>query len=244
MHIRHMPRVSARYWLAIALASLFGTNLGDLYAHDSGLGLIGGVPILAALAVAVFLVERRDAASRELYYWLAIIIIRTGATNIADYSKHRMPYPVFGALLTALLIGFVWASLRGGDHLARAKGATGMPETGTAYWAAMLSAGVFGTFFGDVAQHLVGQGPASLLLGVLLIAGLVVWKAGGASRFWLYWVVVAIARTSGTAMGDFLAESDALSIGLPVATLITGTAFALVLILWPRREKIRLAHAI
>ena len=82
------------------------------------------------------------------------------------------------------------------------------------------------------------------MLGALLLGALGVWKTGGASRVWLYWLVVAIARTSGTAMGDFLAESDALSIGLPVATLITGTAFALVLILWPRGEKAKLAHAI
>ncbi len=244
MHIRHMPKVNARYWLAIALASLFGTNLGDLYAHDSGLGLIGGVPILAAVAAAVFLVERRDAAPREVYYWLAIIIIRTGATNIADYFKHKMPYPVFGVLLTALMVGFAWVSLRDSDRLDRAEEAAGMPGTGASYWAAMLSAGVFGTFFGDVVQHGIGQGQASLLLGALLIAGLAIWKVGGASRFWFYWGVVAIARTSGTAMGDFLAESDALSIGLPLATLISGTAFVLALTLWPRHEKTRLAHAL
>lgn len=243
MHIRHMPKVNARYWAAISLASLFGTNLGDLYAHDSGLGLIGGVPILAALAAIVFLVERRDAAPRELYYWLVIIIIRTGATNIADYLKHKISYPVFGLILTVLLVGFAWASLQSGERLARAEEAKGMPQTGTYYWAAMLSAGVFGTFFGDVAQHLIGQGQASLALGALLAGALTVWRLGGASRFWLYWIVVAVARTSGTAMGDWLAENDGLSLGLPIATLISGCAFAGVLILWPRRRAAELAPA-
>jgi uncharacterized membrane-anchored protein len=118
-----------------------------------------------------------------------------------------------------------------------------MPGTGASYWAAMLSAGVFGTFFGDVAQHLLGQGPASLLLGALLLVALGIWALGGASRFWLYWIVVAVARTSGTAMGDWLAENEALSIGLPAATLITGCAFAAVLVLWPRGGKIQLSHA-
>jgi uncharacterized membrane-anchored protein len=238
-----MPKVNARYWAAISLASLFGTNLGDLYAHDSGFGLIGGVPILAALAAAVFLVERRDETPRELYYWLVIIIIRTGATNIADYLKHKMSYPLFGLILTLLLAGFAWASLRGSERLARAEEAKGMPRTGTSYWAAMLSAGVFGTFVGDVAQHLIGQGQASLALGALLAGALAVWRFGGASRFWLYWIVVAVARTSGTAMGDWLAENDALSIGLPVATLISGCAFVAVLVLWPRRANTALAHA-
>jgi len=244
MQIRHMPTVGARYWAAIAMASLFGTNLGDLYAHDSGLGLIGGVPILAVLAAAVFLVERRDPQPREAWYWLLIIIIRTGATNIADYFKHQMPYPLFGLILSVLLAGFAWASLQGGDRQARAEESRGMPRTGMFYWAAMLSAGVFGTFFGDVAQHLIGRGEASLALGLVLLAALAIWKVGGEARFWFYWVVVAVARTSGTAMGDWLAETETLSIGLPLATLITGSAFTLALILWPRRERTGLAHAL
>jgi uncharacterized membrane-anchored protein len=245
MQIRHMPRVDARYWSAIAMASLFGTNLGDLYAHDSGLGLIGGVPVLIALAAVVFLVERRDQTPRELYYWLLIIIIRTGATNIADYGKHQMPYVVFGAILSVLMLGFAWASLRGNDAAElSAETRRGMPKTGAYYWAAMLSAGVFGTFFGDVAQHLIGQGPAALALAVLLLATLALWRAQGASRIWLYWLAVAVARTAGTAMGDFLAEDETLNIGLTIATLITGTVFTLILLAWPRRSKLAPAPAL
>lgn len=235
MQIRHMPRVDARYWSAIAMASLFGTNLGDLYAHDSGLGLIGGVPVLIALAAIVFLVARRDTAPRELYYWLLIIIIRTGATNIADYGKHQMPYPLFGAILSVLMIGFAWASLRDRDAAERtAEAKRGMPKTGAVYWAAMLSAGIFGTFFGDVAQHLIGRGVASLVLAAALLVTLAIWRAQGASRIWLYWLTVAVARTAGTAMGDWLAESDTLSIGLPIATAITGASFVAILLFWPR----------
>jgi uncharacterized membrane-anchored protein len=238
MQIRHMPRVDARYWAAIAMASLFGTNLGDLYAHDSGLGLIGGVPILAALAAMVFLVERRDGVPREAYYWLLIIIIRTGATNIADYVKHQIPYAVFGTILTVLLVGFTAMSLRANDRAEQAAEAErGMPKTGGAYWCAMLTAGVFGTFFGDVAQHLIGQGEAALTLAILLLAALGLWRARAAGRVWIYWLVVAVARTAGTAMGDWLAESDMLSLGLPVATAMTGIVFTAILVFWPRKAK-------
>jgi uncharacterized membrane-anchored protein len=232
-----MPKVNARYWLAVTLASLFGTNLGDLYAHNSGLGLIGGVPILIALAAVVFLVERFDTAPRELYYWLVIIIIRTGATNIADYLKHQMPWAVFGLILTVLLAGFAWLSLRGKDRAETiAEEARGMPRTGGAYWAAMLSAGVFGTFFGDVASKLVGQGAASLGLGLLLVLALAAWRMQRGRLLWLYWVAVAVARTAGTAMGDFLAENETLHIGLPLATAITGTIFVAILLVWQRSE--------
>ncbi|MBA2934320.1 hypothetical protein HZF05_09440 [Sphingomonas sp. CGMCC 1.13654] len=238
MQIRHMPKVDGRYWSAIAMASLFGTNLGDLYAHDSGLGLIGGVPVLVALAAVVFAVERLDRAPRQGWYWLMIVIIRTGATNIADYGKHQMPYAVFGAILTVLLVGFATLSLRPRDRAESvAEESRGMPKTGAAYWAAMLSAGIFGTFFGDVAQHVIGQGMASLVLLAALLVMLAIWRAQGANRLWLYWLTVAMARTAGTAMGDFLAENETLAIGLPVATLITGTAFTLIVLLWPRRNR-------
>jgi uncharacterized membrane-anchored protein len=245
MQIRHMPNVGARYWAAISMASLFGTNLGDLYAHDSGLGLIGGVPILAALAAVVFLVERFDRVPREAYCWLVILIIRTGATNIADYTKHQIPYAVFGGILTILLIGFAFASPASRNRQEQmAEEKAGMPKTGIAYWCAMLTAGVFGTFFGDVAQHLIGQAPAALILALLLLATLAFWHVRGASLTWPYWLVVAVAHTAGTAMGDWLAENDLLSFGLPLATAISGVIFVAILLFWPRQPKQGLATAL
>ncbi len=235
MKITHIPKVNARYWSAITFASLFGTNLGDLYAHEAHLGIVLGTSLLAALAAGVFLVERRDPAPREIFYWLVIIVIRTGATNIADYFKHIIPWLAFGAILTALLAGFAWLSKRGDARREAEAEARGMPNTGAAYWAAMLSAGVFGTFVGDVCSKLVGQGYASLGLGALLLVALAVWRRDGAHRFWLYWIALAIARTAGTAMGDFLAETKALGIGLPLSTLITGAVFVLILTMWPRQ---------
>lgn len=225
----HMPSVDARYWLAITLASLFGTNMGDLWAHNSGLNKIVGLAPLILLAAIVFLAERRDRTPREVYYWLAIIVIRTGATNIADYCKKILPWPLFAAILAALMIGFAWASVH--DE-ARADPGTSMPATGKSYWAAMLSAGVLGTFYGDVCSKLSSKGIASLGLGLLLLATLALWRGAGARRVALYWLVVAVARSAGTAMGDFLADDPRLDIGLALSTIITGVAFAAVLLLW------------
>ena len=81
----HTPRVNARYWTAITLASVFGTNMGDFYAHESGLGIVKGLAVLALLAGVVFAFEYFERSRHEFYYWLVIILIRTGATNIADY---------------------------------------------------------------------------------------------------------------------------------------------------------------
>ena len=231
----HRPAIDPRYWLAITFASIFGTNFGDFYAHESGLGIVPGIAILAALAAAVFLVERRDPAPREAYYWLVILIIRTGATNIADYLAYqaRVPGPALSLGLAALLAALAWQSSRA-SKVADADGR--LPDTGAAYWGAMLTAGVFGTVVGDISQHVVGQGPAAIALDILLAIVLLAWRAGG-KTFGLYWLVIAVARTAGTAMGDWLAENETLDIGLTIATLITGIIFFAILIV--RRSRTR-----
>lgn len=228
----HIPTIDARYWCAIALASLFGTNLGDLWAHNSGVNKLVGLIPLAILAAVVFLLERRDRAPRELYYWLVIAIIRTGATNIADYFKKVISWPAFGAILAALMVATALLSLRGAESDEPAE--RQMPQAGTFYWLAMLTAGVLGTFYGDVASKTVGKPMASLCLLMLLLVALAVWTKAGARQFWLYWGVVAIARTFGTSAGDLIADDPTLDIGLPLSTVITGAALLAVLTLWRR----------
>jgi uncharacterized membrane-anchored protein len=235
MHLRHMPAVNTRYWLAIAVASVFGTNLGDLYAHNSGLGLIGGLPILIVLAAAIAFFARKDPTGREIWYWLLIVVIRTGATNIADYSKHQIPYAVFGAIISIILVGSVALSLTmDGRDTDPERHARTMPTTGAMYWIAMLSAGVFGTFFGDVTQHWIGQAPAAFLCFALFAVAFALWRMFGARHLWIYWLTLAVARTAGTAGGDFLAENKMLAIGLPLSTLGTGVILLLLLLLWPQ----------
>jgi uncharacterized membrane-anchored protein len=232
----HVPAVNARYWVAITLASVFGTNLGDLYAHESGLGIGLGLILLAALAALAFILERRDRNRHEAWYWLVIIIIRTGATNIADFLAFRLRIPAvaLGLGLVLLLAACAWrmhvlARTRTGD------GDRKLPVTGALYWLAMLTAGVLGTVLGDDASHLIGEGPASLgLLAVLLAA---IGLSRGSTSALAYWAVVGIARTAGTSVGDFIAENKTLGIGLPLSTLMTGTAFALVLVAWRTRHR-------
>ena len=116
MRAIHVPKIDARYWVGIALASVFGTNLGDLYAHESGLGILGGLPVLATIVGAIWWLERRDPRPHELWYWLAILVIRTGATNIADYfcSRRFLGFDRYAvsAALAALIVALVWRRAR------------------------------------------------------------------------------------------------------------------------------------
>jgi uncharacterized membrane-anchored protein len=230
----HVPQVDARYWTAITFASVFGTNMGDFYAHQARLGIVIGLTVLAAFAAAIFLVEHFDDFHHETYYWLVIILIRTGATNIADFLAYRARIPSL-----ALSLGLIALLCAFGALTARAsqgrRALCGLPATGAAYWAAMLTAGVFGTALGDIAEHAIGEGPAVLLLTAVLITALFLVRRSAAGVVAVYWSTIAVARTTGTAIGDWLADTKALHVGLSLSTLLTCIAFVAVLTLSQRR---------
>lgn len=230
----HVPRVDSRYWLAIFLASVFGTNMGDLYAHESGLGIGLGLVVLAALAALAFLAERKDGAQHELWYWLVIVIIRTGATNIADGLAYRVRVPALALVigLAAFIVLFAWLG-------ARRHRVQGLPRTDAAYWLAMLGAGVFGTAVGDMLQTGFGASIASVGLCAVYLIVLRLSGSRAARSAALYWAIVVVARTAGTAVGDWLAETPALHIGLPLSTLLSGLAFAAVILLWKGASRSR-----
>jgi uncharacterized membrane-anchored protein len=77
-----------------------------------------------------------------------------------------------------------------------------------------------------------GQGAASLALGLMYAIVLIAVGARVATDVAIYWAVVALARTAGTCMGDWCAENRSVHLGLPLSTLLTGTAFVMVLTLW------------
>ena len=233
MQTRHVPTINARYWAGIALASVFGTNMGDLYAHDSGLSLLGGLPILIVLFLAIYALERFDKRTHDAWYWLCIVIMRTGATNIADYMAGRRG---LGIDRITLSIGFGVALALLAWWLGRADRAANesktVPTTDPGYWVTMLTAGVFGTVLGDWCQHQFGENAATLGLTILLAVTLLAYRNVLLGTLAGYWLTVGVARTTGTAIGDWLAESPIPNLGLPLATVITGTALAAVLILW------------
>ncbi len=235
MKLNHTPRVNARYWTAITLASVFGTNMGDFYAHESGLGIVKGLGVLALLTAFAFVAEQFDDRRHELYYWTVILIIRTGATNIADYLAYRARIPELP--LTVSLAGLValfgWVSYRVARSLSSS---STLSATNAAYWLAMLSAGVFGTVLGDICEHTFGEGVAALALTAILLVVLGAGFRRSVRFIAVYWVIVAVARTAGTAIGDWLAENETVHIGLSVSTLLSAVAFVGVVLFWRGRN--------
>jgi uncharacterized membrane-anchored protein len=236
MQQRHVPQLGLRYWIALCLASVFGANMGDFFAHNLGLGHVAGLPFLAVALAVVFVVERLDRTVHEAYYWLAIVVVRTAATNLADFFSVDLRLARSGvmAVLAALLtlsVAAAWQFLW--RHAAdKADTQRNLLRADSGYWLAMLIAGTLGTVGGDFFSHNLHLGNAlgSLVLSALLAPFFVL---GARQLVWslpLYWSTIVMVRAAGTTVGDLLAARNAL--GLALSTAATGLLLIGFLILW------------
>jgi uncharacterized membrane-anchored protein len=233
----HLPMLGPRYWVALCIASIFGANMGDFFAHNLGLGHVAGLPFLAVALAIVVLVERLDRSSHESYYWTAIIIVRTAATNFADFAcgDLKLPRLLVMAALAVILAAAVWTSWRLSWRSAAAE-KTG--ETGTVlradlgYWTCMFLAGTLGTVMGDYCSHNLhlDDGGSALLLSPVVAALFLVGRNGPLRLLPFYWLTVVAIRAAGTSVGDFISGRSML--GLPLSTLVTGMLLAVLLAVW------------
>jgi len=232
----HVPLLGLRYWIALCLASVFGANMGDFFAHNMGLGHVAGLPFLAIALAIVLILERLDRSVHEAFYWLAIVVVRTAATNLADFFSGdlRLPRPwvmASLAVLLALSVAAAWQlSWRNAANKTDAQ--SNLLRADYGYWLAMLIAGTLGTVMGDFFSHdlHLGNAVGSIVLSALLAPFLVL---GARQLLWslpLYWTTIVMVRAAGTTVGDLLAARNAL--GLALSTATTGLLFIGFLILW------------
>lgn len=219
--MRNLPGISASYWLTLVAASIFGTNTGDFVAGYLHLGHLAGLPYMALVFGAIVLLARWARHSHALYFWAAIITMRTAATNVGDaFHDFHVPY---GVSVPFVLVLFAASVLVYGRVSART-GQDGAVRVDSAYWICMMLAGILGTIGGDFASFRIGLTPpgAACVFGALIAASL--WWFGKTAALLNpvpYWATVALIRTGGTAAGDALADA----LRLALSTALTGCVF-------------------
>ena len=219
--MRSLPRIDSRYWFCLCAASVFGTNTGDFVGDELHLGHLGGLPWLAGLFALILLLDRMVRRPIPLWFWFAIITVRTAATNVGDmFHDWHIDFAVSIPMVLALFVCAVWVYSRFFD----ARTTLGDTVRVTpSYWVCMTLAGVLGTLAGDFASfrlHLTPPG-AAVVVGALVAMTLRLGRRGQILAPTLYWTTVALIRTAGTAAGDALAHV----LSLPWSTLLTGLAF-------------------
>jgi uncharacterized membrane-anchored protein len=246
MHTRNVPRIDAGYWAAIVAASMCGTNAGDLAAGPLGLGHVRGIIPIAAVFLAIVWAEKVVNWTTVAFYWLAIILLRTMATNIADFATHDMKisYPVFVLGLVIFMVLMLWADrLHGANNDSFAKDAMRVPTTDWLYWITMLTAGVLGTALGDWFAEDQGLNLGFIwasVLGVpIFVAALWLGYRFGLTKPW-YWTAIVVCRTWGTDLGDMLVVLFRKVTNRPtalwVSTAITAALLVSVIVFWRHRQ--------
>jgi uncharacterized membrane-anchored protein len=245
MNDRHLPVLGPRFWTALCFASVFGANLGDFFAHDLGLGHVKGLPFLALAFVCIVVAERFDRRIHEGWYWAAIVVIRTAATNLADLLSGDLQVPRAWSmpalgLALALVVGLAWSAWRrSGGQSTSGRSTPGRKSpvlsADAPYWVCMLLAGTLGTVLGDYVSHNLhlGDARASIALAIPLA---LLFALGGRGRLGgpaFYWAAVVMVRAAGTAVGDFFAQRAVL--GLAASTAVTGLAFVALLLVQAAR---------
>jgi uncharacterized membrane-anchored protein len=241
MQKQHMPVLGPRFWAALCLASIFGANTGDYFARDLGLGHIAGVPFLALAFAVVLVVERFDRLAHEAYYWLAIVLVRTAATNLADFFCGDLKLQrwwvmlALGAVL-AIAVAVAGRSWQRTDDDNERDARTMVLRANAAYWFSMLLAGTMGTVMGDYFSHNLhlGDAWASVVLGVALAAFFAVGSRGLIWSVPFFWATIVMVRAAGTVVGDTLAGR--MMLGLPISTALTGLVFVAMLFFWNGRQ--------
>ena len=165
--------------------------------------------------------EKLSPIASTLYFWAAIIIIRTAATNVGD-AFHDVGIG-FGISLPLVLVGFAAAVLLYRSSRKTDASHDGSVQVNLLYWVCMIMAGILGTIGGDFAAFGVGFMPpgAAAVFAVIVAAALYRGRGGQVLQPTYYWTTLALIRTFGTAAGDTLAHA----LTLPASTAITGLIF-------------------
>ncbi len=252
MQIKNLPTIDAGYWAAIIAASMCGANSGDLAAGPLGLGHVKGLLPLAIVFFAIVWAEKTINFTTIAFYWLAIIVLRTMATNLADLGGHdlHISYPVFMICLAVFMAIMLYIDKARGTEKSGVMGHDGvwrgLPATDWSYWIVMLAAGTLGTALGDYIAEKGNLGFGvywgSLICVPLFVVPLwLAYKVGNMSPPW-YWVAIVGARTLGTDLGDLsvtllrnsVAPTRALS--LWTSTILTGLLLAGIVYFWSRKS--------
>lgn len=227
-----LPKIDARYWIALCAASVFGTNTGDFVAHKFHIGHIQGLAPLIALLLVVLWLDRRVPLRAPLWFWAAIITVRTAATNVGDgFHQFKLGFDVSLPVTTVLFVAAVLFYRRRGGGV----GADGTLRVDWVYWTCMMLAGAWGTVAGDFAADAMVNPPLEPAWATLVLCVPVVlaFLGGGKGRLLhplYYWTAIGLIRAAGTCAGD--ATADALGHNITGATLLTGAVFIGLIVLF------------
>ena len=103
------------YWFAILISSTFGTTSGDFLSNDTSLGAGGGTILLTGILTIIILLTFYTKISKEICYWLALVIIHPIGATIGNYISKPAGLN-FGNIWTSLVLVILFAIIFQGEN--------------------------------------------------------------------------------------------------------------------------------
>jgi uncharacterized membrane-anchored protein len=248
MQDKNVPTLNRRYWITILVASVLGTTFGDFVSNDLKLGFAGGLLVLSAVITVIFIAEKKVKWNSVAWYWAAIVATRTAATNLGDFLTRtlKLGNGLVAALLAGLLITFLLITSRSYKRTSLSSATNNvhklLPKTDSRYWIAITIASTLGTAFGDFISGDLGLGLklGALFLVTILALALVFEFSARTTNEARYWALIAIIRTTGTVLGDYLTSEEGLNLGFATGASLSSALLVIILLLPPTLKLPRL----
>jgi uncharacterized membrane-anchored protein len=174
-----------RYWIAVSMVAVFGTQCADVLHVVLGVPYIASFTLYAVLLAATFITWYRsertldihtiNTSRREVFYWLTVIFTFAMGTAVGDLTAttFHLGY-LASALMFLAAIGIPLAAWR--------LGANPVAAFWVAYVLTRPIGASFADYFGmpkDISGMGLGHAPVSAVLIVVVAAGVWFLKASG-----------------------------------------------------------------
>jgi uncharacterized membrane-anchored protein len=232
MQFKDVPAVGPRYWTSIVVASICGANIGDAASDGLGLSSIAAFAVFAVAFATIVSINQRSRGGHESLFWIAIVIVRAAATDIADLAIqhfHLSYLTTIVGLTGLLMVVLAIVSASSAATVGR------VSRAGLGYWTAMLIAATLGTVLGDGIGHVlfpvtIGVPVSACIAAVAVTLAFAYRAINGvtAAETASYWVAIVAIRALGTNLGAIAAHL----LSLPLSIALSGLLLTGILTAW------------
>lgn len=227
----HLPKINAKYWLLMIIATTIGEIVGNLISRNLGLGYSFGALLLISAFIIALITAVFIRTENHIYYWILIILGNIAGTNCADFITIE-PLQL-GTVYGSLLVMGVLIALLVLWHIITPKSSIEKGLSTTAeylYWFAILTSSTFGTTFGDYLSNdtILGSSGGTVLLVILLALVSLLLFYNRISNELFYWLAIVIIHPVGATSGNYISKSEGLNFGNIWTSIVLLTVFTLI----------------
>ena len=223
--LNKVPEVTLAFWVIKLLSTTVGETGADYLAVHVGLGTAVTGGIMAALLLAVLLVQLRARRYVPWVYWLTVVLVSVVGTQITDALTDRLDVSLYTSTgVFALLLAATFVAWYARERTLSIHTITTLRRE-LFYWTAILFTFALGTAAGDLATEALGLGfnVGVVAFSVLIAAIYMAYRLGG-NAVLTFWLAYILTRPLGASLGDLLSQAPAYG-GLGLGTVVTSLVF-------------------